>query len=390
MDAQDRHRLHEADVLRGFALVGIGLVNIPLFAAWDGWPAIDTLADRIAVFLQTALFSGKSFPLFAFLFGWGMVQMDASAKRDGRDPADAWRRRMLALFAIGAAHAALAFAYDILMIYAVLGLACAGLRNLDEAAIWRRVRRVAIFALVVSVAVAAVVTVLLAPGGVLHDYLPMEEGASGPDLAAMSYWEVLSVRLEELPLAQGTNLLYNGPLSYISFCLGILAARRGLFAPGSTDFAALARRASLFGVVGFAASAPLALSYAIAPNDDGWLYALTGPSLVLTLAGAPFLCAAYVVWIVQLARGAPRWTAPFAASGRMSLTAYVLEGVAAGLVFYGYGLGLYGQLGMAQVLLIALAIVIAIKIACALWLRIIPQGPLEMLSRAAARSGRKT
>lgn len=378
-------------MLRGFALVGIGLVNIPLFAAPDGWADIETLADRIAVFLQTALFAGKSFPLFAFLFGWGMVRMDAGAARDGRDLEDAWRRRMLALFAIGAAHAALAFAYDILMIYAVLGLACAGLRRLDEAAIRRRVRRVAIIVLLASFAVAVVLVVLLAPGGVLHHDLPAtDEGAAGPDLGALGYGEVLAVRLEELPVAQALNLFYNGPLSYIAFGLGVLAARRGLFAPGSDDFAALARRAPLFGAVGFLASAPLALSYAIAPYDDGWLYALTGPGLLLTLAGAPFLCAAYVVWIVRLARAAPRWTAPLAASGRMSLTAYVLEGVAAGFVFYGYGLGLYGDLGMAQVLAAALAIVIAIKIACALWLRVVPHGPLEMISRAVARSGRKT
>ena len=71
----------------------------------------------------------------------------------------------------------------------------------------------------------------------------------------------------------------------------------------------------------------------------------------------------------------------------LSLSAYVAEGVVAGLVFEGHGLGLHGRVGDAACLGIALAIYALVHALADLWWRALGQGPLGRLLRAAARAG---
>jgi uncharacterized protein len=96
--------------------------------------------------------------------------------------------------------------------------------------------------------------------------------------------------------------------------------------------------------------------------------------------GGPALGALYLAGIVAATRAG--WIGPtIQAAGRMSLTAYVSQGILAGLIFNGYGLGWYGQMGSAVLLLIATAIVVVVHLCCALWLRTRDIGPLERLLR---------
>ena len=106
--------------------------------------------------------------------------------------------------------------------------------------------------------------------------------------------------------------------------------------------------------------------------------------------GAPALLAfsslaiGYLIGVVELVRrrGAAR---SLTAAGRMSLTAYVAEGMLAGVLFNGYGLGLYGEVG--DLARLTLAIYAAVHGLCLLWSRTLGQGPLERLLRAATHAG---
>jgi uncharacterized protein len=66
-------------------------------------------------------------------------------------------------------------------------------------------------------------------------------------------------------------------------------------------------------------------------------------------ATAPFLSAVYVTTIMLLYRR-PEWRqrlAPLASPGRMALSNYLFQSLVGALLFTGYGLGLYGQVGAA-------------------------------------------
>jgi uncharacterized protein len=92
----------------------------------------------------------------------------------------------------------------------------------------------------------------------------------------------------------------------------------------------------------------------------------------------------YVLTIVRLAQ-LPDWQrrfAPIATAGRIPLTNYLMQTVIATALFYGWGLGLWGKVGPALQLLIALAIYFLIQLPLsAWWLRRFEYGPLEYLWR---------
>lgn len=96
--------------------------------------------------------------------------------------------------------------------------------------------------------------------------------------------------------------------------------------------------------------------------------------------GAPMLAVVYLVGIIRFARRAvpgPGWLA----SDRNSLSGYVLQGVIAGAVFCGYGLGLYGQLGQARLLILSLAIAAGGMLLVCAWTSVFQRGPLELVLR---------
>ena len=67
-------RIDLIDVLRGFAVFGILVVNIANFSGMEGgYTAWHQPLDQIILLLTRFLFEAKFYSLFSFLFGWGIV-----------------------------------------------------------------------------------------------------------------------------------------------------------------------------------------------------------------------------------------------------------------------------------------------------------------------------
>lgn len=116
-------RIHALDIVRGFALLGIALMNVeffsrPLAALDDGLPTGLTGADAWAGWLIHVFVRTKFFTMFSILFGMGFAVMLARAQAAGRGFAGAYLRRTLALALFGLAHGVLIWAGDILLSYA--------------------------------------------------------------------------------------------------------------------------------------------------------------------------------------------------------------------------------------------------------------------------------
>ncbi|MEE8262404.1 MAG: hypothetical protein V3R83_08080, partial [Gammaproteobacteria bacterium] len=116
---EPERRLDAVDMVRGFALFGVLLVNMYNFGASDplNWGApIDELAFSVKRFF----FETKSWRLFAFLFGFGFALQMLRAEQRGANFLPFYLRRLAVLFVIGMGHSLL---YGgILMVYAELGL----------------------------------------------------------------------------------------------------------------------------------------------------------------------------------------------------------------------------------------------------------------------------
>lgn len=117
-------RIEALDVVRGFALFGIFLMNIEFFnrsmtGIGDGMPFGLTGMDWLASWFIAYFVQGKFWTIFSLLFGMGFAVMLTRAERAGRPFLATYLRRILGLAVFGAAHFIFLWAGDILFSYAV-------------------------------------------------------------------------------------------------------------------------------------------------------------------------------------------------------------------------------------------------------------------------------
>src|SRR5688572_11322380 len=122
-----QERIQAMDVLRGFALLGILLMNIegmagPLNGALTGVDPALTGAGLAADTLVYLFVQGKFYPLFSLLFGMRFAVMLERAQAAQRPFATIYLRRVLVLMAIGLAHALWVWSGDILFTYGLVAV----------------------------------------------------------------------------------------------------------------------------------------------------------------------------------------------------------------------------------------------------------------------------
>jgi uncharacterized protein len=381
IDRPTGRRLVDIDALRGFALLGILVVNLGYIASPHYFrgapdPAAAGPLDHAVNLLVVAGFETKFYLLFSFLFGYSFTLQLHAAERAGAAFAPRFLRRLGGLFLLGALHAVLLFPGDILTTYAVLGLLLLTLRRIRPSR---------------ALAVAAVVTVLFAAAFATLGALLVTTGFDGADPQALPDAErtlrdlrggigsVIAAHLDQLPLALSAILLAQAPTALAAFLVGYAAGARRLF----DDPQRVRRRARGVQAVGFPIGAAGALVYAWAsvehpgPAIEAFAFAVN----VLT---APLLAAAYAATVLRALHGrrGDRLAAVLAPAGRMSLSNYLGQSAIGVLLFTGIGLGLAGRLGPAPVLAVALAIYVAQAGLSRWWMRRFRYGPLEWVLRS--------
>jgi uncharacterized protein len=132
--------------------------------------------------------------------------------------------------------------------------------------------------------------------------------------------------------------------------------------------------------IGLLAGGVLAVS-----QENGWLRSGWRVELSLERVSTVLLASGYgatIVWAANRARARKllAWAAPI---GRMAFTNYLMQSVIFGWVFYGYGLGLFGKLGVTSALAIGIGVYILQVVLSAYWLQRFLYGPVEWLWRSA-------
>ena len=386
------------DVLRGFALLGIAIVNhaqgsAPLQAIAADLGLWKEGVDRIAVFFIQWLAEGKFYPLFSFLFGLGFgLQMERIEGR-GLGFSGLYVRRQIVLLLLGLVHAFLIWYGDILTLYAVLGLLLLWLfqrRHPRTLLVWAAVCLL-IPILLVGALTAAVELGRSVPEARAELDQSFAQQAAGARTEAAeatrvyssgSYWEVTGQRARDVAYLLSVYPFF-APTVLGLLLLGLYAARRGFLAdPPAHE--GLIRRLFAWGL-------PLGLSlnlvYALASQNS----VRSQPSILGLIGetawgiGGPLLALAYAAGLVLLWRRSPPWRArlrPVELAGRMALTNYLLQSVLAVLFYHGYGLGMYGRVGPAGGLLLVAAIY-AFELAFSTWwLARFRFGPVEWVWRS--------
>jgi uncharacterized protein len=377
------------DVLRGFALLGILLMNIeafvgPLNEALTGLDPLLRGADKWVDAAVYILVQGKFYTLFSLLFGMGFAVMDARAAQARRPFVPVFVRRTLGLLAIGLAHAVLVWSGDVLVSYALLALPLLALRELPTR--WLPAVALIVYlaapALVLLYGLAGSMTAGSASGAEFQHALAQagEQARAAVEaqrqaFGAGSYADAVRQRLLDLRETIGA-LLINGPSMLGMFVLGAWCVRSGVMRDPDAHPRLFARLRAIAWPLGLAL---MLASFALEPwMDPGRLDLRMAAAFALSSLAGLLMCLGYLGWVARL-RHRLAWLAP---AGRMALSNYLLQSLVCTLLFYGYGLGYFERLPRAWQPLFALALFALQVLLSQAWLRRLRFGPLEWLWRA--------
>ncbi|MCK8678200.1 DUF418 domain-containing protein [Streptomyces lichenis] len=367
-------RAGSPDVLRGFALLGILVVNARVLGGVPAPRPEGMSPDRLAALAVGTLAEAKFYLLFCFLFGYSTALLTRrAAPPPYRSHTARYLRRLGALSVLGAGHAVLLFAGDILTLYAVLGLLLYPLHRL-------RPRTLCLLGCGLlasfSLLMLAYGQAALATGPVTAD---PPAGAALAELAARHRdgpAGAIGARLEQLPLFAAGNAMY-APQVLAGMLLGLAAGKAG-WLERTWPRARLYRLAAAGLLVGLPGSGFMALcSYG--PLPPHW--AVLGRAVGVCTASA--LTGAYICLLLARERSGVgrRVDGLLTPAGRMALTHYLTQSLVLALVFTGYGLGWYGRIGGAPVLAGCLLLFAAQLRLGEAYLRRFDRGPAEALVR---------
>ncbi|QMW22141.1 DUF418 domain-containing protein [Sandaracinobacteroides saxicola] len=396
-------RITTIDTVRGFAVLGILLMNIAsLGLPSDAYvnPALaggSTGADLWVWVGNWLLVDGRMRALFTLLFGASLLLV---AERAGDAGLGTTWRRLFWLFVIGMIHAWLIWYGDILVTYALAGVIAFLLRN-------RSVRFQAGAGCVILLALMLYgfsgwwwfgqqAAVLASPAASADALAGAREQLAAitvsPDDVAREiagyrggFAAVFETRAPTTLWFQ-TYLLPTFTLweAVALMLIGMALFRRGFFS-GAWSAASYGRLFWLL-PLGVAATAPTA-----------WWLVRTGWDPVVQLAadalrlpvqvGMAFGYVALVVRLVQTGT-LPGLMARLAACGRTALSNYLGASILTTTLFYGYGFGRFAHYGRAELLLVVAAVWALQLWLSPLWLRHFRHGPAEWLWRSLTRMQR--
>ncbi len=372
-------RVDVVDILRGFALFGVLAFNMFFFSgARFELVAWTDVLDRAIYLLTRLLIEAKFYSLFSMLFGWGMtVQMrraDARGAKSGR----LLVRRLLVLLMLGLVHAILIWSGDILVLYAQMGLLLLLFRKRSDRTLLIASGLALLFSIVMRI-----------PGEAMDAFREgyfnllsfMQERTLSPDvLANGTYAQITRFRLEAT-LSGEANILYHIGNVFAMFLLGMYVGRRRIL----HDVERHKRLIWWTMIVGLVLGLTFNAAAVIVLVGRSWVPAAYFDVLRVGFRtiGAPLLMLFYVSALVLLFQ-IPSWRkrlSPLGNLGRMAFTSYISQSVIATLIFYSYGLGLYGRTDPTFALFLTVVIYLGQIRFSGWWLARYQYGPLEWLWR---------
>lgn len=422
----ESERIEIVDIIRGVAVLGILLMNIPFFAMperfAETWRA-DTSSPNFWVnAFNTILFEGKMRALFSAIFGAGIVLFTVGKEKSGRSATGLFYRRMFWLTLFGLAHAhLLLWMGDILYFYGLIGMLAYLLRRVAPRWLALGVPIVAVIGFVANaifyqgmrekrLAWREAVTAqqagrqltpaqdsaLVAWREVEKEFIPNStEIAEHTALMKGSYGQVASFVRKKAADMEFKYLIFFMWDALALMLLGIALYRWGFLTLqwSTRDYARTA-------VIGYAVGLT-AVTYSFVHG------VVTTPNLAAALANMerepiPWTGALYdvqrialmmahvsVIMLVYRAGWLRGLFARLRAVGQMAFTNYVMQSVICTLVFFGYGFNQFAEWEFYQLYYLVVGIWVLQLVVSPLWLRAFLFGPLEWLWRTLTYGARQ-
>lgn len=387
---QEQDRIESLDVIRGFALLGILAVNAALFAApWQTsqnplLAPLDVTEETMwSWFVMHVFFEFKCITLFSMLFGVSLYLVGGD--RTDKARGGVLTRRLLWLLVFGLIHALLVWYGDILVTYAITGLAVMFARA------WKptTLTIVGIVLLLISIGLQGLL-------GAMWDVIPPDQRTPIVQQLEAIFTPSAEERARVQAAYQGgllagltenfntwVMIITNSIFGLVIRTAGVMMMGMALFKWGFLSGKAPTWLYVL--CIGVAAGALALIGYQAMLNWDAQfdaVFMLTG-GIMANITLSILVSIGYAAALILLVKAGLRLiTGPLSAVGRMAFTNYITQSLIMTTLFWGgRGFGLFGEVDRVTLWGIVVAVWVLQLIWSPLWLARLQMGPLEWLWR---------
>ena len=375
-------RIALLDIFRGFALLGIYMVNIKFMSSSVLHPEAfawmsEGPANQFTDWMLANFFNGKFYPIFSFLFGVGFGMQINKMEEKGSFSASFFMRRYFFLMLFGVVHVVFIWGGDVLVLYALAGFLVLLVRKIP-----------------VKYILIAAILILLFPfyGHLLNyasEWLVAHGHSSLKALREYSYDDIVSLNVDGTILDRLKFRLYEYTVYYrnveyfptlIFMIFGGYAAGRYKFynkIPETLSKLTALAVVALAGILVWRFLYPR-LEY-LAKDSFEWYVIFAKLNIISNIAQS-FLYL-YIISFLYEKRVLSRLIEPLAYAGRMSLTNYITQSIIGMILFSGFYFGLYGRYNIALLVLISVVSYVLLIWASKIWTRNFRYGPLEFIWR---------
>ncbi len=377
MNNKTTSRLFVVDALRGFAIVSIMLLhNIEHFDVYhlpQGLPDWMVVLDKYIWDTLFFLFGGKSYAIFALLFGLTFFIQTDNQEKKGKDFRLRFAWRLVLLLVFGLINSAF-YQGDILTLYAAVGFLLIPMAKLKDS--W--VLIIALFLLFLPVEWIKLIQGINNPS--VHMENPVSWGYFGKMseyIFGDSFWQTAIGNLTNGKLAVIHWSWENGRFFHILalFCFGMLAGRKQLFV--------WSYRTRKFWILAFVVSVFVFIPLYILKNNVDSLFESVAIKRPFSTIETAFTNISFMVVLVSgfvllfQTKAGSKVLNIFSPIGKMSLSNYLIQSIIGSSIYYGFGLGLYKYTGATFSVLIGTFLAVLLGIFCTMWSKRFKHGPLE-------------
>ena len=391
-----KERIQILDILRGFAILGILMVNMPMFnspfmALIGNFSLWQSAPNQIADLFICFFFEGKFYSLFSILFGIGFYLFMQKQNSSGHSILPTFRRRLTYLLLFGILHITLLWAGDILFFYALFGFILILFRKKST----RGLKKWIIAMILIPIIITGFAVLMISLGKMHPEGAKQIEASFAQQeqhlkniidqaleiYANGSFSEIFTMRLTEWRFSLN-GILFFYPNVFAMFLLGFYIAKKGwLFniKENKPVFRKMFWYGLLLGIIG-----NTIYSWGMEHSSQMDMTPTTVLAYIGFGFGVPAMTLFYIAaFALTLEKGFFKWcTKMLAPVGRMALTNYLLQSIICTTLFYSYGAGLYGQLNIWQGIILTFVLFILQIFFSRFWLNRFYYGPIEWLWRS--------
>ncbi len=386
---QQAERVVTLDVIRGFAILGILVLNIQTFAmpsaAYTNPLIFGDLsgANYWVWYISMALFEMKFNTIFATLYGAGIYLLTQRSS-NSVETRSRFYRRSFWLFVVGMIHAYLLWYGDILVNYAITGMLVFYFRNWQTKTLMIAGLLLILFGMIVTLSMGL--------------SFPYWDEAEKLDMAL--YWSPSVAEMaKEIQAYQGTwfeqlgqrvpSTIMMQTQAYLALMLwrtaGLMMIGMALVKSGFLKGQYSTRTYLLCLLPGFFVGLPLII-YGLESNlavKFSFEYSMFF-GMMPNLIGSLLLSLSYVSILVLLCNGNRLIliTRAFGRVGQMALSNYLLQTIICTTLFYGFGLSWFGEVDRLGQALVVVSVWVFLAVFSKFWMTSFRLGPFEWLWRS--------